>query len=93
MAAARASGKTATLNELGLTAAGGASARITGLTVDSRYVENGNLFAALPGSKVHGGRFISQALEAGAGAILTDSEGARMHAQLLRESSAAVIVA
>ncbi|GGL82675.1 UDP-N-acetylmuramoyl-L-alanyl-D-glutamate--2,6-diaminopimelate ligase [Pseudooceanicola nanhaiensis] len=93
MAAARASGKTATLNELGLTAAGGASARVTGLTVDSRYVENGNLFAALPGSKVHGGRFIPQALEAGAGAILTDSEGARMHAQLLRESSAAVIVA
>ena len=47
--------KTKTLAELGLTARGGADARVTGLSVDSRDVEEGHLFAALPGTRVHGG--------------------------------------
>ena len=89
--AARASGKTATLDELGLTAKGGVPARITGLSVDSRHVEKGNLFAALPGTRVHGGKFIPQVLEAGAAAILTDADGAYMHAKLLQASPAALI--
>ncbi|OWU83971.1 UDP-N-acetylmuramoylalanyl-D-glutamate--2,6-diaminopimelate ligase [Oceanicola sp. 22II-s10i] len=91
--AARAAGKVATLDELGLTATAGGQARITGICVDSRFVEKGNLFAALPGTAVHGGRFIPQALEAGAAAILTDQDGAYMHAALLRASDAALIVA
>ncbi|WP_375691410.1 UDP-N-acetylmuramoyl-L-alanyl-D-glutamate--2,6-diaminopimelate ligase [Pseudooceanicola sp. LIPI14-2-Ac024] len=91
--AARASGKTATLDELGLTAKGGAMADITGLSVDSRGIARGNLFAALPGSVVHGGKFIPQALENGAGAILTDADGAYMHADLLRASGVPLIVA
>ena len=43
---------------------------IIGLTSDSRRVEPGFLFAALPGTRVHGGAFIPQALERGAAAVL-----------------------
>ena len=63
------------LADLGLTAQGGAEARITGLSVDSRDVEAGHLFAALPGSNLHGGEFIGYALRMGASAVLTDAEG------------------
>ncbi len=48
---------------------------LTGLSVDSRRTRPGHLFVALPGSKVHGGAFISFALRMGAAAILTDAEG------------------
>ena len=43
---------------------------ITGLTADSRAVEPGFLFAALPGTQVDGRDFIDQALSKGARAIL-----------------------
>ena len=43
---------------------------IQALTADSRAVGQGMLFAALPGTKVDGSKFIPQALEAGAAAIL-----------------------
>jgi UDP-N-acetylmuramoyl-L-alanyl-D-glutamate--2,6-diaminopimelate ligase len=43
---------------------------IIGLTSDSRRVEPGFLFAALPGTNVHGGTFIAEALERGAAAVL-----------------------
>ncbi|MGH1426096.1 MAG: UDP-N-acetylmuramoyl-L-alanyl-D-glutamate--2,6-diaminopimelate ligase [Pseudooceanicola sp.] len=91
--AARQAGEAATLAQLGLTAANGRSARITGLCVDSRYIEAGNLFAALPGTQVHGARFIPQAIEMGAAAILTDPAGAQMFADVLRESETAVVIA
>ncbi|MGB8623070.1 MAG: Mur ligase domain-containing protein, partial [Paracoccaceae bacterium] len=61
--------RTKTLAELGLTAKAGRDARITGLTVDSRRVDKGGLFAAMPGTKVHGASFIEAALRAGAGAV------------------------
>ncbi|MGB0498734.1 MAG: UDP-N-acetylmuramoyl-L-alanyl-D-glutamate--2,6-diaminopimelate ligase [Rubricella sp.] len=48
---------------------------IAGLTADSNAVEPGFLFAALPGSRVHGADFAARALERGARAILTDAEG------------------
>jgi UDP-N-acetylmuramoyl-L-alanyl-D-glutamate--2,6-diaminopimelate ligase len=48
---------------------------ITGLSVDSRETKPGHLFAALPGSKVHGAEFIGYALRMGAVAVLTDPEG------------------
>lgn len=44
--------------------------RITGAQDDSRKVMPGNLFAALPGSKADGNKFIRDALNAGAGALL-----------------------
>ena len=49
---------------------------ISGLAADSREVQPGFLFAALPGMKTDGQRFIAQALERGAAAILV-STGAK----------------
>jgi UDP-N-acetylmuramoyl-L-alanyl-D-glutamate--2,6-diaminopimelate ligase len=81
------------LAELGLRAQGGRDARVTGLAVDSRQVKPGFLFAALPGTKVHGGEFIQFALRQEAAAILTDREGAEIAKDVLAASSAAVVIA
>ncbi|MEL7281712.1 MAG: UDP-N-acetylmuramoyl-L-alanyl-D-glutamate--2,6-diaminopimelate ligase [Pseudomonadota bacterium] len=81
------------LDQLGLTALGGKKAEVTGLAVDSRDVKRGFLFAALPGSNVHGGEFITYALRMGAAAVLTDAEGARIAADELDASDAALIIA
>ncbi len=80
------------LSELGLTARGGADPLISGLAVDSRRVREGMLFAALPGSQVHGAKFIPAALELGATAILTDAAGAKIAARPLADSHAAVVI-
>src|SRR5215470_930660 len=45
---------------------------IRGLTADSRAVEPGFLFAALPGSRLHGKLFIGEAVKRGARALLID---------------------
>ncbi|MEN9011983.1 MAG: UDP-N-acetylmuramoyl-L-alanyl-D-glutamate--2,6-diaminopimelate ligase [Yoonia sp.] len=84
---------TKTLAAVGLTAQAGREAQITGLTVDSRAVKEGMLFAALPGAIVHGAEFIPTALEQGAAAILTDPAGAEIAATALAASDAALIVA
>ncbi len=86
-------GQKKSLAELGLTAQGGRKTDVTGLAVDSREVKDGYLFAALPGTRVHGGEFIKYALRMGAGAVLTDSDGARIAYEELAESEAALIVA
>jgi UDP-N-acetylmuramoyl-L-alanyl-D-glutamate--2,6-diaminopimelate ligase len=49
---------------------------IAGVTADSRKVSPGALFAALPGSASDGRAFISQAVAAGAAAILTEGDAA-----------------
>ena len=43
---------------------------VTGLTWDSRNIEAGNLFVAMPGEHVDGNDFIARAAQAGAGAAL-----------------------
>ncbi len=48
---------------------------ISGISVDSRRTEEGHLFAAMPGSNVHGAEFISYALRMGAAVVLTDAAG------------------
>ena len=48
---------------------------ITGVTLDSRAVEPGDLYAALPGFTTHGAQFAAQAASAGAAALLTDQAG------------------
>src|SRR3954468_4412486 len=69
-----------TLGELiGLEArlpSGAARVPIEGLTADSREVKPGYLFAALPGVKTDGARFIADALQRGAAAILVPVGGA-----------------
>ena len=82
---------TKTLADLGLAASGTGAVAVTGLSVDSRDVKPGHLFAALPGTTVHGGEFISFALRMGAAAILTDREGARLAEAELQSSDAALV--
>ncbi|SNR73943.1 UDP-N-acetylmuramoyl-L-alanyl-D-glutamate--2,6-diaminopimelate ligase [Paracoccus sediminis] len=82
-----------TLAQLGLRARDGRDPQITGLSLDSRTVKPGHLFAALPGSAAHGAKFIPYALRMEAGAVLTDRAGAEMAADALSGWGGAVIVA
>ena len=82
-----------TLSDLGLTPSKAFDGLINGVCIDSRKVQLGCLFAALPGTKVHGARFLAQALEKGASAVLTDQEGMYIACQLgLQNKTAFVIV-
>jgi UDP-N-acetylmuramoyl-L-alanyl-D-glutamate--2,6-diaminopimelate ligase len=54
----------------------GADASVTGMSLDSRRVLPGDLYAAIPGSQVHGIAHLPAALAAGAVAVLTDEVGA-----------------
>ncbi|HET8879009.1 MAG TPA: UDP-N-acetylmuramoyl-L-alanyl-D-glutamate--2,6-diaminopimelate ligase, partial [Arthrobacter sp.] len=58
----------------------GASAAVpvTGISLNSRAVLPGDLYVALPGASRHGADFVSQAVDAGAVAVLTDDAGARL---------------
>jgi UDP-N-acetylmuramoyl-L-alanyl-D-glutamate--2,6-diaminopimelate ligase len=78
------------LSSLGLTARAGRDPVVTGVTSDSRAVRPGFLFAAMPGTAVHGATFIPAALAAGAAAILTDATGAKLADPL---GDAALVVA
>jgi UDP-N-acetylmuramoyl-L-alanyl-D-glutamate--2,6-diaminopimelate ligase len=49
---------------------------VTGCTLDSRAVQPGDLYAALPGARAHGADFAAAAVAAGAVAVLTDERGA-----------------
>jgi UDP-N-acetylmuramoyl-L-alanyl-D-glutamate--2,6-diaminopimelate ligase len=80
------------LSSLGLTARGEANPDITGIAVDSRQVKSGFLFAAMPGSTVHGAEFIQYALRMGAAAVLTDAKGAAIAADVMADASVAVVV-
>lgn len=51
---------------------------ITGVSMDSRDIAPGDLYAALPGANVHGASFAAAAVGAGAVAVLTDASGAEM---------------
>ncbi|MTH76443.1 UDP-N-acetylmuramoyl-L-alanyl-D-glutamate--2,6-diaminopimelate ligase [Paracoccus aestuariivivens] len=81
------------LSLLGLRGDKGRDPEVTGISVDSREIRSGYLFAALPGSARHGGEFIQYALRQGAGAILTDRHGAEIAAAELAGSDAALVVA
>jgi UDP-N-acetylmuramoyl-L-alanyl-D-glutamate--2,6-diaminopimelate ligase len=56
--------------------------RVTGVTLDSRAVRPGDLYAALPGFNAHGATFARSAVESGAVAVLTDAAGAVQLADL-----------
>ena len=84
---------TKSLADLGLTARGGQEARITGIALDSRAVKPGHLFAALPGSRLHGAEFIAFALRMEAAAVLTDAAGAGIAADALAARPVPLVVA
>ncbi|MEU5879623.1 UDP-N-acetylmuramoyl-L-alanyl-D-glutamate--2,6-diaminopimelate ligase [Spirillospora sp. NPDC047279] len=66
-----------------------AGAEVTGVTHDSRAVLHGDLYAALPGTRMHGAEFAAQAAAAGAAAILTDPMG---RAQAVRTGLPVLVV-
>lgn len=49
---------------------------ITGLTLSSNLIQEGDLFIALAGEKTHGADFVAEAISKGAVAVLTDALGA-----------------
>lgn len=53
-----------------------AAVHVTGITLRAQSVRPGDIFAALPGTKVHGVRFAPDAVRHGAVAVLTDAAGA-----------------
>ncbi|GAA1683295.1 UDP-N-acetylmuramoyl-L-alanyl-D-glutamate--2,6-diaminopimelate ligase [Kribbella yunnanensis] len=63
-------------------------AEITGVTLDSRSVLPGDLYAALPGANTHGAAFAAKAQQSGAAAVLTDPAGA----ERARETGLPVLV-
>jgi UDP-N-acetylmuramoyl-L-alanyl-D-glutamate--2,6-diaminopimelate ligase len=60
---------------------GTGATEVSGVTHASDEVRPGDLFAALPGARHHGARFIAAAAAAGAVAVLTDTAGAPVAAE------------
>ncbi|MFL6288455.1 MAG: UDP-N-acetylmuramoyl-L-alanyl-D-glutamate--2,6-diaminopimelate ligase [Actinomycetes bacterium] len=60
---------------LGFEPGNAADVEVTGVTLDSRDVREGDLFIGLAGERVHGARFSDQAVSSGAVAVLTDEAG------------------
>ena len=63
---------------------------VTGATLRAQHVLPGDLFAALPGARVHGADFAESAIRAGAVGVLTDEAGAARPA--LRDAPIPVLV-
>jgi UDP-N-acetylmuramoyl-L-alanyl-D-glutamate--2,6-diaminopimelate ligase len=61
-----------------------AEAWVSGLALDSRRVQPGDLFLALPGTTTDGARFVPQAVAAGAAAVLTERPDLSASVPLLR---------
>ena len=57
-----------------------ADAQLTGVSLNSRTVRPGDLYAALPGSRTHGAGYAGDAAAAGAAAVLTDPTGRELAA-------------
>ncbi len=55
---------------------GDAATAVSGVSLSTATVREGDLYAALPGSRTHGGNFARDAARSGAVAILTDRAGA-----------------
>ena len=51
------------------------SVLLTGISMNTGDLRQGDLFVAMPGKKTHGANFVSKALEQGAVAVVTDAAG------------------
>ncbi|WP_306295816.1 UDP-N-acetylmuramoyl-L-alanyl-D-glutamate--2,6-diaminopimelate ligase [Arthrobacter sp. STN4] len=60
-----------------------AQVAVSGASLDSRSIQPGDLYIALPGAHTHGASFAASAVSAGAVAVLTDRAGARQLAGTL----------
>ncbi len=68
-------GATVRLLDPQASAAEAGSLPVRGVSLDSRQVGPGDLYAALPGARAHGAQFADQAAARGAVAVLTDPAG------------------
>ena len=72
----------ATLGELaarlGVAGADRADVAFTGVALGTEHVRPGDLFLGIRGANAHGARFAAKAVEAGATAVLTDTDGAAL---------------
>ena len=66
---------------------------VRGVTTDSRAVEPGSAFVGVAGARVNGNRFASQAIEAGAAAVVLSEEPAEGLLELAGEHGCAVLLA
>ncbi len=84
------------LSQLAATAGGmpvsGPDPLVTGASVRGQDVRPGDLFAALPGAKVHGARFAGRAVGHGAVAVLTDAAGKESITEQLGDVARAIPV-
>ncbi|TKV28292.1 UDP-N-acetylmuramoyl-L-alanyl-D-glutamate--2,6-diaminopimelate ligase [Arthrobacter sp. NamB2] len=71
----------AVLGPLAGTPDAGSLPTVSGVTLDSRSVLPGDVYAALPGASRHGAEFAAQAVLSGASAIMTDEAGAAIAAR------------
>lgn len=55
-----------------LQSVGGEQIAITGVSIDSRLIQPGDVFIALPGQSQHGIQFVAQAIASGAACIVTN---------------------
>ena len=62
--------------ELGCTYQGPTDVYVQRVVFDSREVVQGDLFVAIRGQRVDGNRFLEQAIEAGAAAVVCDAADA-----------------
>lgn len=76
-----------------LVAPGFDAIEITGLTLDSRRIEPGFVFAALAGVKVHGRQFAAKAVDMGAVAVITDEPIAGLDVPVIVSSDPSALLA
>lgn len=55
--------------------AGDSETSVTGISMNTNDLRNGDLFVAMPGLKTHGAKFVEKAIELGAIAVVSDSAG------------------
>ncbi|WP_424765314.1 UDP-N-acetylmuramoyl-L-alanyl-D-glutamate--2,6-diaminopimelate ligase [Necropsobacter rosorum] len=64
---------------------------LTDMTLDSRSVKTGCLFVAIKGHQTDGRRYIAQALQNGASAVLFEADSAAQHLQLQQQNGIPLI--
>ncbi len=69
----------------------GAPPAVTGIEHDSRRVARGTLFVALPGLTVDGHRFIAEAVQAGAAALIVQDDRQALWQMFAQGSSPAIV--
>ena len=81
-----------TLKELDLISSDVEDIEISGIAVDSQRIRFGDLFVAMQGSSQHGADYLSQAIQNGAHAVLTDKKGYKIICETIGVCEIPVIV-